>query len=542
MASGRPTTRAPALPSTAAPSLSPTVASASPALLTTARARVVARARIDEARQSSREGLDDPRIGPMRSFYAGVTGVGEPVLTRVGSRPGAFRVPVMAGDRTVGEMVLHPGTGRVIQWPVRVVHREGTSDLVPRRTFTVVDTFAPDWVPSIAFYAPPAAATMDPCMLDAIELGPIQKLVGIPMRPWDVTGRLLAHIEATAYAKQLKEDPGWVARVNRVEGRRWRVAAGPRSVSAKCWSYAFSYAIDWWNQEYGRSTGRHRSFLTGRGERGFDPRLLDLAYRKRAHAAPDRFLFVPPVFMEDPVTGEPVLSSMEALAGLVARPGRMELVEPEAPRLLGRRRLLDGARLPMEGHHVRLFGLNEASHDSIVRALHQHGVVIAGEVHRFRGCPLLYSTHAAPIVGAGRLLGAPVLVYLDSLFAPGGREPRLRLYPASMFSEAYAFPHTLRVTVRPSRPGPRRDIVRLDIELANQGGRRIADADGVWVEAPGLGRSWPARLVGRRYVAAVPLKAAAEASGRLRVRALRRYYYGPAGTGAAVDVTVDTTP
>jgi hypothetical protein len=489
----------------------------------------------------------DPRFLPLARLLARASAIGKPVLQRVGREPACWRVDLLDAGARAGTLHARLDGLAVIEWPHRTVHRDDSPDLIPARTFSILDTFPPDTVPTLAFYAPPPSAVMPPVMFDGIELGRIVKLVGLPIRTGDRIEGRIPHVSERWFAKRLKESRAWVARVNR---RRppvpvpWTTVSGPRSVSAKCWSYAFSFALDWWARELGFRPGTYVSTLTGERERGHDPRALEVLYRSRAEREPDRFLFVPSVFMQDPVTGEPIPSNMDAFASAVASREGVTLPEPLIPDLTARARSTGGPRWPMEGWSRRVFHLNQADHQAVVRALHRHGVVIAGEVHRYRGSPLYYSTHAVPIVGHVGIAGAPYLVYLDPLLAgrsgdgaaaaAAAAAPRLRAYPASMFAEAYCFPHTARVSAR-VRAGPA-GALSVVATVTNGTGGRLAGADSVTITGSSGAAVPMGPVAGARYSARLEAGDLARLGRRVTVRALVPAYYGPDETGASVEL------
>lgn len=479
----------------------------------------------------------DRRFVPMARLLDRITGVGEPRLQSVGRQPGCWSVPLMSGTTAASSLFARlDGTG-VIEWPHRFAAREAESNLIPPGTFTILDTFPHDGVPALTFFPPPDSAVMAPVMFDAIELGRLVKVIGLPVRDGEAVEGRLPHITRRSYAKRLKESAAWVARVNaRPRPVPWKTVSGPRSVSAKCWSYAFSFAVDWWNQELGRPRGLYRSYLTGELERGFDPRALELLYREEAARQPDTFVHVPPAFLEDPVTGEPILSNMDAFASLLVRKERVVLSEPVIPDLLGETREVDGRSLPMGRSHRRLFHLNGGDHRTVTDGLHRHGIVIAGEVHRYRGCPLYYSTHAVPVVGHIEIGGSPYLAYLDAqMSARRAGEPLMRAYPVSMFSEAYCFPHevTIRARVRRVPAG-----LTIRVRLENQAGRTLTGADRVVLRgADGL--SLPFRAIGRGYELALARTELAHWGTRAVIHAEQPYYYGAAGTGADHEIRLD---
>jgi hypothetical protein len=291
-------------------------------------------------------------------------------------------------------------------------------------------------------------------------------------------------------------------------------------------SYTAASVADWWALELGRELGTYTSFAHGREEQGYNPRKLELRYRKRARIHPFAYGLIRWVD-RCPVSG----------ASVPIRPkGFAQLLVDDRPDVIADR--IDGTVFeyrpgdyPMENQWFALVNKNWDKAEveaKLLQGLRDYGpLVVQFEMPKQH---FLFGTHTALLVGHGKLPDGRVALICHDSF---GNFPKshvqdaagagaYRYIYANEVDEALAFPHQIKaVAVRNGarvnigffnsgdRPVPVRRAFYLMPDLSGKANPGTADAHrqaSTWTNANEVSLPPPPNVVQRRKpVRAVPM-------------------------------------
>jgi len=287
--------------------------------------------------------------------------------------------------------------------------------------------------------------------------------------PGEGTLFILPHVLGSLPYKNVQETRAWVDEVNRTytPAPPWRYRPERRLGHYSCMSVAAATALDWFHLEQGRTLAHYRSWLSGKPERGTDPRLIDSIYLARARDDPSCYPTI--TTQRDPDEGTQIQWRMEAFAAIVtlaAAPGtdRDTPIAVADPSLRGvTHRARAGDFLDLRAEPVlrwvpspRVAADPDVHAARLVAALDRHGPLYAGIRVRFAASGGIVaesdlarlalpnvSGHGVVIVGYAEQGGRTYFIYRET-FGEADEEsedagPSYRVYPVHGFNEAYAF-------------------------------------------------------------------------------------------------------
>jgi hypothetical protein len=284
-------------------------------------------------------------------------------------------------------------------------------------------------------------------------------------------GRLfvLPHVLGSLPYKNVQETRAWVDEVNRTYGPvpPWRYRPERRLGHYSCMSVSAATVLDWFHLEEGRALAHYRSWLSGKPERGTDPRLIDSIYLARARDDPSGYPTI--TAHRDPVEGTPIPWRMEAFAAIVTlaasagtdRDAPIAVADAALPGVTHRARSGDFLDLRVEPvlrwvPSPRVAATPDAHAARLVAALERYGPLYAGIRVRFAASGGIIaesdlarlalpnvSGHGVVIVGYVEQDGRTYFIYRET-FGEADDEseeagPSYRAYPVHGFNEAYAF-------------------------------------------------------------------------------------------------------
>ena len=280
---------------------------------------------------------------------------------------------------------------------------------------------------------------------------------------------VLPHVLVALPYKNVQETPAWVDEVNRTYAPAppWRYRPERRLGHYSCMSVSAATVLDWFHLEQGRTLAHYRSWLSGKPERGTDPRLIESIYRARARDDPSGYPTI--TAHRDPVEDTPIPWRMESFAAIVtlaAAPGAdrdatIEVVDASLRGVTHRARVGDFLDLRVEPvlrwvPSPRVAAAPDVHAARLVAALERHGPLYAGVRVRFAASGGIVaesdlarlalpnvSGHGVVIVGYAVQDGRTYFVYRET-FGEADEEseeagPSYRAYPVHGFNEAYAF-------------------------------------------------------------------------------------------------------
>jgi len=314
---------------------------------------------------------------------------------------------------------------------------------------------------------------------------------GLPLkRSWLQEGRttipdgemfLLPHVLSALPYKNNQETGQWVDHVNRNyhPRKKWLYQEGRRLGHYKCMSTSASTILDWFHLQRGGRLAPYRSWMSGKTEWGFDPRVLDALYFEFAASDSDGGDY--PLFDRrlDPVEQTSIPVGMEGFCRIITlgsrTPSDRILNAPDSSLATVTHALRVGD-WPALNYRVlfeyslsfKAAGEPEPLIVLMVTALEESGPIFAGIRVRFATSGgLLTATelgrlalpdisgHGVVVVGYIRQKGRTYFVYretfgeYDETWEMGG--PAYRVYPAHCFNEAYLFEPAPSVSVPKSQ-------------------------------------------------------------------------------------------
>lgn len=244
----------------------------------------------------------------------------------------------------------------------------------------------------------------------------------------------------------------------------WRYLGQDRKGSFKCLAYASAYLADWWRRHLQLTPGEYQSFIHGRLEQGVDPRLLETMYLHRSNRGENHFQLIPRLAYLDPVTRERVpMDPFGYVRILTEKSVVQSLPDPLFGKTFAEYRYQGPMQFGMaENGYLKLFDHQFADpfdkrEAILIQGLKAHGPLLVG---LNGGIPFGQAVHCVMLIGYGQIQGQTWFCYRENYTMPGqgeaspGRgEPSYRMAQARHFHEAYAFPHTLEVTIKKEGPG-----------------------------------------------------------------------------------------
>ncbi|MDN5279287.1 MAG: hypothetical protein PWR01_3252 [Clostridiales bacterium] len=270
-------------------------------------------------------------------------------------------------------------------------------------------------------------------------------LIGVPCDPEkDFSEVYLVRNWQKLPHKNQEETPERVAQVNakRLKNVKWTYKPEPNTPIYGCLSYGASAMADWWAIELNRPLGKYRSFNNGEIEQGFDPRKLEIRYRKRGKWNKLHYTML----SKCPVTEWSVPIRPKGYARLLVDQKEEELTDPVEGTIYKYRK----NDYPMEGQWkavVSKHWLSKKNDRKLVKAIHDHGPLYI----QFEILDKLWAmgTHAVICIGYGKLKNGRIAYICHDSFGnfPSDYEqdargaPAYRYVLAEEIDEAIVFPH-----------------------------------------------------------------------------------------------------
>jgi hypothetical protein len=252
--------------------------------------------------------------------------------------------------------------------------------------------------------------------------------------------------------KNQEESESRVAAVNaRNCGITWTYRPEPNTPLYICLSYGAATMADWWALQYGVKLPTYRSYAHGGIEHGYNPRKLELRYRKRGKLNLITYAMTR-LSDRDPITKEPVPIRPKGFARLLVDKGEETLLDP-VDRVNFSYKATD---YPMENEWFCVVTKNwnrDAAEENLMKALKDFGPLYVQ--FEMPGKHFLFGTHAPVVVGWGRLPGGKVVFICHDSFGNFPKEhvqdargaAAYRYVSADEIDEAIVFPHTPKVRV-----------------------------------------------------------------------------------------------
>jgi len=266
-----------------------------------------------------------------------------------------------------------------------------------------------------------------------------------------------------------EESKARVEEVNKknIKGLHWKYRPEPNTPIYACLSYGVAGMANWWALELGKKLPKYKSFDNGRIEVGYNPRKLELMYRKRAKWHRIKYLMI----TRCPVTKWLVPVRPKGYARIITdKKIKGTIVDP----VDGITYTYKPSDYPTENSWKAVvskhwWGKNDAK---LIKALHDFGpLYIQFEILTQK---YLFGTHAVVCIGYGTLPnGKTAFICHDSFgnFPKNYKQdefgaPAYRYVLADGIDEAIVFPHT--PVVKASKMS--KNII---IKVFNKGGKSI---------------------------------------------------------------------
>lgn len=357
-------------------------------------------------------------------------------------------------------------------------------------------------------------------------------LIGTPCDPnTDFVGVYMIRGWKNLPHKNQEETKARVEEVNKRAGKPiWKYDPTPNTPLYVCLSYGAAAMADWWALELGWKLPTYRSYTNGRIETGFNPRKLELRYRKRAKWNPIQYAMVP-VRDRCPITNEAVPIRPTGYARLLVDKDEdtiKDYIDPIEFRY-------SAGDYPMEGEWFSVISKNwdrKSVEQKLINAIHNFGpLYVQFEIPNQH---YLFGTHAPIVVGYGKLPdGRTAFICHDSF----GKFPKThkqdgeganayRYVVADEIDEAIVFPHV-----------PRAQAVELPVGMGtgvrfvNRGGRPVP----VRRAFVRIGNGEPQRMA---LVSGDTALLPPNATGKVQVYVEAEYYMNKSGKGHWLTVEV----
>lgn len=350
-------------------------------------------------------------------------------------------------------------------------------------------------------------------------------LIGTPCDPeTDFSERyLVSHWKSLPHKNQ-EETAARCDQVNAKAGKPiWKYDPTPNTPLYACLSYGASTMADWWAQELGWKLPTYVSYTNGSVEQGFNPRKLEVRYRKRAKW--NLLVYAMARWTDhDPITGEPVPIRPKGYARLLTDDDEETLGD----KIDGRSFAYKATDYPMEGDWFAVVSKNW-NRDSVEAKLKQ-AVRDYGPLYvqfEIPGKHYLFGTHAPVVIGYGKLpSGKTVFICHDSFGnfpktkkQDGEGAAAYRYVSAEEIDEAIVFPHRPVATCVAVVGGK-------GIRFANRAGRPLAVRRAFYRNR--AGKTMPLTMLSRQlgWIADADLPA-----GKVMVYVEVDYYMAKGGKG-----------
>ncbi|MBF0408419.1 MAG: hypothetical protein HQM10_13800 [Candidatus Riflebacteria bacterium] len=273
-------------------------------------------------------------------------------------------------------------------------------------------------------------------------------LIGVPCDPEkDFSGTYLIDNWQQLPHKNQEETLVRVKEVNS-KGKeiKWKFDPTANVPLYACLSYGASSMADWWAIEKGWKLPKYKSYTRGVMETGFNPRKLELMYRKRSSSSPVDYYMTFTGDNRDPITGEAVPIRPKGFAKILT--DRIDEVLMD---------YIDDIEFqfkpgdyPMEGKWLAIVSKNwdkKAAETKLINAIHDYGPMhVQFEIP---GKHYLMGTHAPIVVGYGKLPNGKVAFICHDSFGvhskdykqDGAGAATYRYVLAEEIDEAIVFPH-----------------------------------------------------------------------------------------------------
>ncbi len=248
---------------------------------------------------------------------------------------------------------------------------------------------------------------------------------------------------------------------------KWEYKPEPNTPIYSCLSHAASSMADWWAIEMGRKLPTYRSFNNGQIETGFNPRKLEVRYRKNGKWNKIRYLMLSTC----PITGWKVPIRPKGYSRILVSDKEETIFDP----LTKSEFKYSKNDYPMEGKWkavVSKHWFGKKNDAKLVKAIRDHGpLYIQFEMPTQK---YLMGTHAVVVVGIGELENGQVAYICHDSFGnfPKDHEqdaagaPAYRYCVADEIDEAIVFPHTPVAKAYPMMGG-------VTVKIMNQGGQPV---------------------------------------------------------------------
>lgn len=363
-------------------------------------------------------------------------------------------------------------------------------------------------------------------------------LIGTPCDPEkDFTNTyFVAHWKQLPHKNQ-EETQARCQQVNTILGKEaWKYDPTPNTPLYACLSYGASTMADWWAQELGWKLGTYRSYAHNRTETGFNPRKLELRYRKMSKSHPIQFAMTG--FRKgdrDPITDEWVPIRPKGYARLLTNTDEETLTCPIDKTVFK----YAANDYPMDGKWLAVVSKNwnkDKAEGALKKALRDYGpLYIQYEIPNKH---FLFGTHAPVVIGYGTLPdGKTAFICHDSF----GNHPKTykqdgegaaayRYVSADEIDEAIVFPH---------RPFGKAFTMMggVGVKFVNRGGKPIRIRRAFYLSLGGKAVPMDVSASDMAWAPKEALRA-----GKIVVYIEADYYMGTDGKGHWISLTVLNNP
>lgn len=328
-------------------------------------------------------------------------------------------------------------------------------------------------------------------------------LIGVPCDPEkDFVEVYLVRNWQKLPHKNQEETPERVAQVNakKLKDAKWTYKPEPNTPIYGCLSYGASSMADWWAIELNRPLGEYKSFNNGKSEAGYDPRKLEIRYRKRGKWNKLHYLMM----TKCPITNWSVPIRPTGYARILVDTSEESLPDP----VEGITYKYSKNDYPMEGQWkavVSKHWLSKKNDKKLVKAIHDHGPLYI----QFEMLDKLWAmgTHAVICIGYGKLKDGRIAYICHDSFGnfPSSYKqdakgaPAYRYVLAEEIDEAIVFPHS------PSAKAFR-FMNGIAVKFYNRGGRPIKVRRAYFVD-PKTGKTTKMETLGENMVMTTPFPA-----------------------------------
>lgn len=326
-----------------------------------------------------------------------------------------------------------------------------------------------------------------------------------------------------------EESKARVEEVNKknIEGLHWKYRPEPNTPIYGCLSYGAAGMANWWALELGKKLPTYKSFDNGRMEVGYNPRKLELMYRKRAKWHKIKYLMI----TKCPVTKWLVPVRPKGYARIITdKKIKDRIVDP----VDGITYTYKPSDYPTENSWKAVvskhwWGKNTKK---LIKALHDFGpLYIQFEILTQK---YLFGTHAVVCIGYGTLPNGKTAFICHDSFGNFPKDykqdefgaPAYRYVLADEIDEAIVFPHTPVVKAY-------KMFENIIIKVFNKGGKPIPVRRVFYVNNEG--KPQKLALIGKNVGMATSARVR---NGKVTVYVEADYYMNSKGKGRWFNVSV----